>query len=127
MIGAMPYAKEILKPLTNLLVFCQFPAIVLDKYNKWETEFTAQQEIIDDGIIHLNRVVSALNYDTDCFIPFLLEQVHCMTRGRRYNKYAKLYDGLHPDMELADVWAKNIVTAAIKNHHYYGYQMPDCI
>ena len=83
------------------------------------TDYYVHQKVIDEAIPILNRTIYVMNHDDAMPTPFLQDSIHHEAKksdARRKTKYAKFYDGLHPDRITARSWLNQIVKAMNKLH-----------
>ena len=91
--------------------------IDIAKYNKepHNDSLDEMQTAIDTGIPILNAAIDAINIQNHVLGPWLSNTVHCLINGKRVHKYCMLPGGIHPDERTCNVWAKKLISAALKN------------
>ena len=110
-------AKMLLAREGHQCIICELTGLDINRYNKMTTYYEKHQDVINEGIPILNRTIYAMNHDDNLPTPFLQNSIHHKnTKGKpcRKAKYAKLYDGLHPDEKTAQVWLQQIIKAIKK-------------
>ena len=107
-------AKYTLDSYGQYMCICQQTGIDLNAHNHTVGQFDQQQKVIDAGMVVLNKVVATYNVDESTLSPHLMNTIHALDDGRRYEKYKRFYDGLHPDPTTKKMWAYLFSTAIIK-------------
>ena len=106
-----------LEACTQYLIVGQLPGIHLNTFNKGKTDYDELQNVIDEGIRHINRVICSINEESGLILPWWLSDIHTFDKQTQcyLNKYVKFDDGLHPDTILLMKWAEKIVKSMSKN------------
>ena len=111
----LSWAKNTLLLYTNCVIIGHLVGVCIDAYNKYKTSYTAEQDVINSAIIHVNRAIVAINNDTGLTTPMLQDSIHALMKGKRYHRYHKLTDGVHQDDHTTQQWANQIHKSVIKN------------
>ena len=114
----LTWAKSFLANYSPRVIICHLIGLNIDTYNAFHghmTNFHTAQEIINEGAVMLNQVVTEMNRDAQLTAPWIMDTVHSLTNGRRIHKYNRFYDGLHPNDCTQKLWAKRIAKAANTN------------
>ena len=106
---------------TPILIFGKVCGIDLEKYNNYKTgyspDLSSQQQVINEGVLHLNQAISVLNSAVNTIAPLTSDEVHSFHNKHHTHKYHKMYDGLHPYPTLMTRWAHLIIKSLKKNLH----------
>ena len=111
----MMFFKHQLQPYQTPIVLSHIVGLDLNRFNKFQTTFTDTQYAIDEAIPHINRAIISINDDDHLHTPMIQDSIHTLSGGRRFHKYHKLYDGLHPRHNTISTWADLIQKSAIIN------------
>ena len=109
--------KSDLSKRARKIVISQFVGIDLDRYNDYVDEgvWYYQQKMINDSMPILAHTINLINRDDNTTGPWITGTVHDYVNHKLYNRYAKLYDGLHPTECLRKKWAKLFTDSIVKN------------
>ena len=111
-------AKVYLSKIASKVVICQLTGVDIDKYNKYATNYSQCQDVINQAIPILNHSINLLNKESQVVSPWLQTSVHCQVKNKIIHKYRRLYDGIHPTPETSIIWAKELAKAIDKNSHW---------
>ena len=78
-------------------------------------DYPSMQEIINTSITCINRSIDSMNISSNVIGPWLEDTIHTSIKGKKVNKYLRLYDGLHPDATTKKLWAKKLAKAFLDN------------
>ena len=116
-------AKDTLMPLGEKIVICHLVGLNFETYNKGKKRmqvdgsFESQQTIINEGVIHVNHNINLSNIQSNVKGPWISETVHCLKHSKYTHRYKAMYDGIHPNSQLLDLWAKKFVASFRFNIH----------
>ena len=88
-IDHLTWTKSFLANYSPRVIICHLIGLNIDTYNAFHghmTNFHTAQEIINEGVIMLNQVVTVMNRDTHLTAPWIMDTVHSVTNGRRIHK-----------------------------------------
>ena len=71
--------------------------------------------MIDEGVVHVNRVIVNINEESGLVGPWLQNTVHALFKGKRIHKYLRFHDGLHPDPQTKLLWSRLIAKSILTN------------
>ena len=117
----LTFAKKELYKASPNIVICQITGLSLLHYNRYVDPlyngypYPFHQFVINEGIIYVNQVITLMNTDSGLVSPWIQDTVHCLTHGKRINKYQRFYDGLHPTPKTQDIWAR-LITRGINTN-----------
>ena len=111
----MMFFKHQLQPYQTPIVLSHIVGLDLNRFNKFQTTFTDTQYAIDEAIPHINCTIISINDDDHLHTPMIQDSIHTLSGGRRFHKYHKLYDRLHPRHNTISTWADLIQKSAIIN------------
>ena len=106
-----------LESCTQYLIIGQLPGIHFNTFNKGKTDYDELQNVMNEGIRHINRVICSINEEGGLIPPWWLSDIHTFDKQTQchLNKYVKFKDGLHPNEILTMQWAEKIVKSMSKN------------
>ena len=78
-------------------------------------DYSHYQQVIDQGLVILNKAIASLNMDAESPNPWVLDTVHYRTRWGYVHKYYKLSEGLHLSKTLRNRWVYKMVCAVCIN------------
>ena len=64
---------------------------------------------------HLNLVIVNINEESGVIGPWWQSSVHHLKGNNRYDRYKKLWDGLHPDGDTKTVWGHMVANSILAN------------
>ena len=112
--------KDLYKAAPNIIIGHLTGLSFLD-YNKYHdpyyegSDYYNQQQVVNNGLIYLNQAITLMNTDSGLVSPWLMDTVHTLSHGVRYNKYLRFFDGIHPTPKTEDLWAR-LIARAIKTN-----------
>ena len=128
MYSKLEWAHHVLSRWCNLVAIGLLTGLDLEVYNRRfrgiERDYSQAQEIINEGMITLNKAIASLNESSGAISPRILDTIHNRVRTTYYHKYFKFRDGLHPTPKLLAKWAFKIVAAMGSN---FGFHYPPCL
>ena len=102
--------------LGHRIVFCEMVGLDINVYNGTVGCYNIQQEVINQGLPHLNNIIVCLNEEHGLITPWLQKTVHPLKNdGSRGTKYQRLRDGLHLLTTTADYWIGFLAHACVAN------------
>ena len=108
-------SKNYLKQFCKHIVVSHVLGLDFDRYNRYETDYSYSQRLLDEAIPLLNQAIVSMNGDDDITTTLLQDTLHTRTKGSRFHKYHKLYNGYNPRAGLIISWAEQIHKSVIKN------------
>ena len=108
-------SKRYLKQFCKYVVLAHILGLDFDRFNRYETVYSAQQMVLDEALPHLNQAIISINADDDLTTPMLQDTLHTRTKGSRFQKYHKLYDGFNPRSSIIIAWAEQLHRSVMKN------------
>ena len=118
-------SKAYLKYYCDYVVVSHVLGLDFDRYN-YQTDYKSQQAVLDEALPFLNQVIVAINADDDISAPMLRDTLHTRTKGTRFQKYHKLYNGLNPRSSIIISWAEQLHKAVTKNIEFlFPFQKKD--
>lgn len=73
-----------------------------------DTHYDNMQEMLNEILNKINSYITEYNTGNGFVTPFLHTPVHKYNKGRIRYVYSKLIDGVHPGIELRDVWIRRL-------------------
>ena len=116
----LTWFKNAISHLGHRLVICQLTGIDLNRYNHTTGQFSAQQNVLNEGVVLVNRVIVNMNEESGLVGPWLQNTIHALHKGRRIHKYLRFRDGLHPDAVTMTLWSRLIVKSIITNSRLFS-------
>ena len=77
--------------------------------------YPLQQHVINEGVRHLNLVIVNMNEESGVIGPWWQSTIHHLKGANRYDRYKKLWDGLHPDSDTKKTWGCMIANSILAN------------
>ena len=112
--------KELYKASPNVVI-SHITGLSLIEYNRYIEPlyegypYPLHQFVINEGVVYIYQVITLMNIDSGLVSPWFQDTVHCLSYGKRLNKYKRFYDGLHPTPKTQDIWAK-LIARSIKTN-----------
>ena len=116
----LTWFKNAISHFGHSLVICQLTGIDLNRYNHTTGQFSAQQNVLNEGVVLVNRVIVNMNEESGLVGPWLQNTIHALHKGRRIHKYLRFRDGLHPDAATMTLWSRLIVKSIITNSRLFS-------
>lgn len=103
-----------------MIIFPTLTGLDIRRYNGFPRNLISpQQSTLNQAVININRLVTAMNRSMGIFTPFLSTPVHPRCRRRYRFVYDRLVDGCHPSGHLCSIWANRLFTNALRNVDKY--------
>lgn len=103
-----------------MIIFPTLTGLDIHRYNAYPRNlFSPQQPTLNQAVININRLITAMNRSMGTFTPFLSTPVHPRCRSRYRFVYDRLVDGCHPSDHLCSVWANKLFANAPRNVDKY--------
>ena len=93
------------------VIFCPLVGIDLSRAVSIQLINKHQQEAVNNAIFNFNTQTFKINKRRGNFSPALHNSIHKSIRGTKRSYYDHLQDGVHPDEELREKWAHDLVKA----------------
>lgn len=103
-----------------MIIFPTLTGMDIQRFNGYPRNLISPQQVtLNQAVLNINRLVTAMNKSMGIFTPFLATPVHPRCRHRYRFAYGHLVDGCHPSDNLCARWANKIFTNALRNVDKY--------
>lgn len=104
-----------------MIIFPTLTGMDIRRYNGYPYNLISPQQVtLNQAVININRLITAMNRSMGIYTPFLSTPVHPRCRHRYRFVYSRLTDGCHPSDELCALWANKIFANALRNVDKYS-------
>lgn len=103
-----------------MVIFPTLTGMDIRRYNAYPRDLISPQQVtLNQAVININRLITAMNRSMGIFTPFLATPVHPRCRRRYRFAYDRLVDGCHPSDHLCYLWANKLFANALRNVDKY--------
>ena len=108
-------AKAYLTYYCKYVIVSHVLGLDFDRFNHYQSDYVVQQLVLDEALPFLNQAIVSINADDDISTPMIQDTLHTRTKGIRFHKYHKLFDGLNPRSSITISWAEQMHKCVAKN------------
>lgn len=85
------------------------------KFLKYSARYPEMQEKLNSSLVEINNFITSVNAGNGVITPFLHSPVQKSKYGKVRYMYSKLVDGVHPSIELSEVWIGRLRAVVSEN------------